>query len=73
MVESTQTVTNEESKVGPQWPHEDVVRFVVVSDTHNQEMRMPEDLPAGDVLLHCGDMTNVGTEKELKSVNDWFG
>ena len=34
---------------------------------------MPEPLPAGDVLLHCGDMTNVGTAKEIKSVNEWFG
>lgn len=49
------------------------MRFVVVSDTHNKEASMPENLPDGDVLLHCGDMTRVGTSNELKSVNKWFG
>ena len=33
---------------------------------------MPESLPPGDVLLHCGDMSNVGKKHELKLVNDWF-
>ena len=34
---------------------------------------MPENVPDGDVLLHCGDMSNVGKARELGLVNDWFG
>ena len=34
---------------------------------------MPENLPDGDVLLHCGDMSNLGKPYELASVNEWFG
>ena len=49
------------------------MRFVVVSDTHNKEGLMPESLPDGDVLLHCGDMTRVGKDTELAVVNKWFG
>lgn len=36
-------------------------------------MRMPESIPEGDVLLHCGDMSNIGKDTELKIVNEWFG
>ena len=48
------------------------MRFVVLSDTHNQQVNI-ENVPDGDVLLHCGDLTKVGTTKQLKQVNNWFG
>ena len=35
------------------------VRFLVLSDTHDAEL--PGNLPACDVLLHCGDLTEDGT------------
>ena len=54
-----------------QWPAEGIVRFVLISDTHNRESEIDE-IPDGDVLLHCGDLTNKGKVEELKSVNDWF-
>ena len=34
---------------------------------------MPENVPDGDVLIHCGDLTNVGKARELQSVNQWMG
>ena len=34
---------------------------------------MIHPIPDGDVLLHCGDMTNVGKGKEITSVNNWIG
>ena len=34
---------------------------------------MPEAVPDGDVLLHCGDFTNVGKDYQLATVNEWFG
>jgi len=39
------------------------LRFVAISDTHNQMDRVA--LPQGDVLLHCGDFTNMGKPEEI--------
>ena len=58
--------TVEEKKTG-------YLRLVILSDTHNQEGKMPESVPDGDVLIHCGDLTNVGKAKELQMVNEWLG
>lgn len=66
-------IDSEEAKEFKSRIDEGIVRFVVVSDTHNQEPLMPESLPNGDVLLHCGDMSNVGKTRELEIVNEWFG
>ena len=50
------------------------VRFLVISDTHSQELGSnPKDrafrwpLPKADVLLHCGDITNLGGLSEYRS------
>ena len=43
-------------------------RFVCVSDTHNT---FPK-LPAGDVLIHAGDLTNQGSRSELQKTIDWL-
>lgn len=40
------------------------MRVVIVSDTHNLLSDVP--IPDGDVLLHCGDWTESGTEAEVK-------
>ncbi len=48
-------------------------RIVCLSDTHN---RMPSDrlvVPDGDILVHSGDLTMMGKEKELLQANAWFG
>ncbi|KGO76579.1 hypothetical protein PITC_088580 [Penicillium italicum] len=48
-------------------------RFVCVSDTHGYT---PSEagfkLPAGDVLIHAGDLTNDGSLKELRRTIDWI-
>ena len=49
------------------------IRLVIFADTHNKEAEMLDPVPDGDVLIHCGDMTSVGTAQELVSVNDWLG
>ncbi|KAJ3041630.1 hypothetical protein HDV00_008907 [Rhizophlyctis rosea] len=43
-------------------------RFVCISDTHNNTF----DVPNGDVLIHCGDMTNLGTYAELALQAKWL-
>lgn len=48
-----------------------MVRIVVISDTHNKHNSFV--VPPGDVLIHCGDMTNRGSAPELAEVNAWLG
>ncbi|KAF2757856.1 Metallo-dependent phosphatase [Pseudovirgaria hyperparasitica] len=43
-------------------------RFVCISDTHNQTPK----LPAGDVLIHAGDLTNQGSLSELQKTVAWL-
>ncbi|KAI0016031.1 Metallo-dependent phosphatase [Xylariomycetidae sp. FL0641] len=43
-------------------------RFVCISDTHNSTVA----LPAGDVLVHCGDLTNAGGHGELAKQVAWL-
>lgn len=38
-------------------------RFVCMSDTHSRKLQI--DVPAGDVLLHAGDMTKIGQPGEF--------
>lgn len=43
-------------------------RFVCVSDTHGKTF----DVPDGDVLLHSGDLTNLGLLKEFNVTMLWL-
>ncbi|KAJ7484379.1 Metallo-dependent phosphatase-like protein [Mycena latifolia] len=48
---------------GAQW-----TRFVLLSDTHTRTCAVPD----GDVLVHTGDLTKMGTLKELKTTMEWL-
>ncbi|KAL6810041.1 Metallo-dependent phosphatase-like protein [Trichoderma sp. SZMC 28015] len=43
-------------------------RIVCISDTHNCNIK----LPAGDVLIHAGDLTNKGSISELSRAVKWL-
>ena len=48
-------------------------RFVCVSDTHNASPATGAfKLPAGDVLIHAGDLTKQGTYAELRRTLSWI-
>lgn len=57
---------------------EGTVRFVCISDTHSCESKTMaattslETIPDGDVLLHCGDFSNVGRPEEIATFAKWF-
>lgn len=51
--------------------YEDKVRFVCISDTHDTLHRL--QVPYGDVLVHCGDFTNLGDRHEIEAFNDAIG
>lgn len=48
------------------------MEFVFISDTHTLHDMMKYPLPEGDVLVHCGDSLNVGSENDLKKFIYWF-
>lgn len=50
-------------------PSSSTVRLVCISDTHTWK---PSHLPAGDVLVHAGDLTNEGTMSEIQDQIDWL-
>ena len=45
------------------------IRVVCISDTHSFK---PTSLPAGDVLVHAGDLTNNGTIADIQDQIDWI-
>lgn len=47
------------------------MRILQISDTHNRH-RLLTDLPAADVIVHCGDFTDNGTEEEVLDFLNWF-
>ena len=47
------------------------MRCVAVSDTHNRAENVA--IPAGDVLLHAGDLTMKGRAAELRRAAAWLG
>ncbi len=47
------------------------MRIVCLSDTHNLHDRIT--VPDGDVLVHCGDATGVGSFQELTDFLGWYG
>ncbi|KAK3674622.1 hypothetical protein LTR78_005344 [Recurvomyces mirabilis] len=48
------------------------LRIVCVSDTHNHAPGQGYTLPAGDVLIHAGDLTNQGSLAELENAFEWL-
>src|SRR4030095_3431525 len=50
-------------------PSQPTIRIVCISDTHTFRLA---SVPAGDLLIHCGDMTNDGTRKDIQATIDWL-
>lgn len=47
------------------------LRLVLISDTHNLHGQL--NIPNGDVLIHAGDITEMGKLDDLRSFNEWLG
>lgn len=48
------------------------MKLVVISDTHGFH-RDVLNVPDGDVLIHCGDVSNVGEREQVEDFVRWFG
>lgn len=53
------------------------MKLVFLADTHNYEItalaKEVMELPDGDILIHCGDATGMGTLPEMTKFFQWFG
>ena len=47
------------------------MKIVIISDTHNYHKHLGE-LPEADMIIHCGDMTGMGHEHEIRNFMKWF-
>lgn len=47
------------------------MRIIQISDTHSKH-HLLTDLPPADVIVHCGDITENGTEEEVLDFLNWF-
>jgi hypothetical protein len=50
----------------------DFLRVVCISDTHSRESKLKSPLPEGDVLVHAGDFSNVGTMRENQAFRNYM-
>lgn len=48
------------------------MRLICISDTHSLHRDMTEPLPKGDVLIHAGDISNKGGERDVTDFIHWF-
>lgn len=46
------------------------MKIVCISDSHNQKPKLPPD---GDLLIHSGDLTMMGTLSEVERSIQWLG
>jgi 3',5'-cyclic AMP phosphodiesterase CpdA len=46
------------------------MRIVCIGDTHGKHAEL--DVPAGDLLVHAGDLTEDGSLEELREALDWL-
>ncbi|HET8809098.1 MAG TPA: metallophosphatase domain-containing protein [Flavobacteriaceae bacterium] len=46
------------------------MEIICISDTHNNHQKLL--VPNGDVLVHAGDVTERGTEREVRDFLKWF-
>ena len=47
------------------------MRILQISDTHSRHRKLKR-LPAADVIVHCGDFADNGSEKEVLDFLNWF-
>jgi Icc-related predicted phosphoesterase len=44
--------------------------IIAISDTHNHHHKL--QLPKGDILIHAGDYSNIGTREDTINFLEWF-
>ena len=47
-------------------------KITFISDTHTKHKHLTNDLPGGDILIHCGDISSRGYMNEIRNFLEWF-
>ena len=47
-------------------------KIICISDTHGKHEQLNYDLPEGDMIIHAGDISNVGRIDEINQFTQWF-
>lgn len=47
------------------------IRIVAISDTHSRHRELR--IPNGDILIHAGDLTDLGELSDVRDFNTWIG
>jgi Icc-related predicted phosphoesterase len=47
-------------------------KISLISDTHGKHDLISKDLPGGDIIIHAGDISNVGKSDEIYDFLNWF-
>ncbi len=48
------------------------IRITFISDTHNKHKQITSSLPGGDLIVHAGDLSSMGYQREIQSFCSWF-
>lgn len=48
------------------------MRIILMADTHGLHNQMAHPLPKGDILIHAGDVCNIGSESDVRDFIYWF-
>jgi len=48
------------------------MKIIFISDTHTLHSQMLNEIPEGDVLVHCGDVSGRGVGSEIQDFLAWF-
>lgn len=48
------------------------MRIICISDTHSLHDLMLHPIPEGDILIHAGDISNKGGERDVTNFIHWF-
>lgn len=48
-----------------------MIKICIISDTHNKHKYL-RHLPEADVIIHCGNITSVGREHEIRDFMKWY-
>jgi len=46
--------------------------ITLISDTHNQHTNLDDYLKGGDMIIHSGDVSSSGKEREIRKFLGWF-
>lgn len=48
------------------------MKITFISDTHNKHKQITSHLLGGDILIHSGDISSMGTNREIMDFCKWF-